>query len=318
MSRLFSRRVLIPVLIFFAVLIVFSLVFPPVAMPAIEIAPEPVFYIGGFAVTNTLIASWLTMIVLIVLAYLGTRNMKLIPDGLQNMWEIVVEGLYGLVEDVAGSRWAPKFFPIVMTIFLFILTSNWMGILPFYNSVGWLHPAAEPGKGYAIREVSESVAILTNQPAAEGGEGYVLAPFLRSAATDLNFPLALAVVAVGLTQYFGVQALNLKYFSKFIHIDFSGGVFDGIINLFVGILELVSELAKIISFTFRLFGNVFAGEVLLGVIAFLIPYLVSLPFYGLELFVGFIQALVFMMLTLVFFTLATLGHGEQGHTEGEL
>ena len=138
-----------------------------------------------------------------------------------------------------------------------------------------------------------------------------MVPFLRSAATDLNMTLALALVSVFLTQYFGIKALGFRYFSKFIAIDFSKGAFEGFINLFVGILELISEFAKIISFTFRLFGNVFAGEVLLGVMAFLIPYLVSLPFYGLELFVGFIQALVFMMLTLVFFSLSTIGHGAE-------
>jgi F-type H+-transporting ATPase subunit a len=98
-------------------------------------------------------------------------------------------------------------------------------------------------------------------------------------------------------------------------VDFRHGVFEGFVNMFVGLLELVSEFAKIISFTFRLFGNIFAGEVLLGVLAFLIPYIVSLPFYGLELFVGFVQALVFMMLSVVFFTLATLGHGEGEHAE---
>lgn len=309
MSRLLTPKVLLPVLICIAILVALSLLVPRVALPAIEIPAEEVFQLFGFPITNTLIASWLAMLVLILLSYFGTRHMKLVPSGLQNLLEMVVEGFFGLVEDVAGARWARKFFPIVMTIFLFVIVSNWMGILPLYGSVGWLHEAHGDMTGYEIQEIGGNAAILTGQE-AEHGHGYVLVPFFRSAATDLNMTLALALISVGLTQYFGIRALGLKYFTKFIIIDFSHGAFEGFVNLFVGILELISEFAKIISFTFRLFGNIFAGEVLLGVIAFLIPYIVSLPFYGLELFVGFVQALVFMMLTLVFFALATLGHGE--------
>ena len=312
MSKLLTPKVLLPVLAVIAVLIVFSLVFPPVALPAIEIPAEVVFHVFGLPITNTLLTSWITIIVLIVVSYLGTRRMNLIPSGLQNVLEMVIEGFYDLSEGVSGAKWTRKFFPIVMTIFLFIIVSNWMGVFPFYGSMGWLEPAHEGIVGYEINDVSQGFGLVTKQEATDG-HGYILVPFLRSAATDLNTTLALAVVSVLLTQYFGVRALGLKYFSKFIAIDFSKGAFEGIINIFVGILELVSEFAKIISFTFRLFGNIFAGEVLLGVMAFLIPYVVSLPFYGLELFVGFIQALVFMMLTLVFFTVATMGHGEESH-----
>ena len=140
----------------------------------------------------------------------------------------------------------------------------------------------------------------------------MLAPFLRSAGTDLNLPLALALISVFMTQVFGVRSLGLRYFGKFININFKHGVFNGIIGIIVGFFELISETAKIISFTFRLFGNIFAGEILLGVLAFLIPYLISIPFYGLELFVGAIQALVFAALTLVFMTLAVKGHDHEG------
>lgn len=311
MSKLLTPKVLIPVLIVVAVLVVFSLVFPPVVLPTIQIPAETIFHVFGLPITNTLLTSWLTMIILIVVSYVGTRKMNLVPTGLQNLLEMVVEGMYGLTEDVAGTREkARKFFPIVMTIFLFVIISNWMGILPLFGSVGWLHEAHEGAVGYEINAVSEGFGLLTRN-ADEHGHGYVLVPFLRSAATDLNMTLALALVSMFLVQYFGVKALGLRYFTKFISIDFSHGAFEGVINIFVGVLELISEFAKIISFTFRLFGNVFAGEVLLGVLAFLIPYVVSLPFYGLELFVGFIQALVFMMLSLVFFTLATMGHGSE-------
>ena len=139
-------------------------------------------------------------------------------------------------------------------------------------------------------------------------------PFLRPPATDLNFTLALALVAVVMAQYFGFKAQKLGYLKKFFDLSgFKQGAFMGVIQLFVGLLEIISEFARIISFSFRLFGNVFAGEVLLLVLAFLIPYVVSLPFYGLERFVGFIQGFVFFMLALVFFTLATHGHGEEEH-----
>lgn len=311
MSKLLRPKVLLPLLAVIALLVVLSLLIPPVVLPAIEIPAEVVLHVFGVPITNTLLASWLTMLVLILLAYFATRRISLVPSGLQNLMEMAIEALYGIVEDMAGAKWGRRFFPVVMTIFLFLIISNWMGILPFFGSVGILHEVHE-GHGYEIQPLTERIALLTKQE-AESGHGYALAPYLRSAATDLNVPLALAIVSVALTQYFGVKSLGPKYFSKFFSFNFRQGAFNGFIELFVGVLELVSEIAKIISFTFRLFGNVFAGEVLLGVLAFLIPYVVSIPFYGLELFIGFIQALVFSMLTLVFFTLAIAGHGEEAH-----
>ena len=295
---------------------VLGLKVPP---PHVALAAEPLFHIGGFAVTNALLTSWIVMIVLIVVAYLATRryprnlvgaqNSELVPDGfVSNFLEWVVEGLYGFSESVAG-RWVHKFFPIVMTIFLFIVVSNWVGLLPGVGSIGMFeHPSDANVHGY----VAQGVVMTAEQAHADG---VILIPFLRPPATDLNFTLALALVAVVLSQYFGVQAQRLSYFRKFV--DFSGfkqNVGMGLIQLFVGLLELVSELARIISFSFRLFGNVFAGEVLLLVLAFLIPYIISLPFYALEGFVGFIQAFVFFMLALVFFTLAIQSHhGEEEH-----
>lgn len=308
MRKLLSPKFLLPALIIVAIIVALSLTVPRVALPAIDIPPEPVFHLFGFSITNTLLASWIAMIVLIVLSYFATRKMSLVPAGLQNVLETIVEAYYGLVENMAGPKWGRRFFPIVMTIFLYLIVSNWLGILPFFGSIGYLLPPRE-GAGYVVQPIGEGVAILTGQKATSGG--YVLAPFLRSAATDLNLPLALALVSVALTQVFGVRSLVIKYFGKFININFKQGVFNGFVGIIVGLLETVSEFAKIISFTFRLFGNIFAGEVLLGVLAFLIPYLVSLPFYGLELFIGAIQALVFSVLTLVFFTLAIRGHGEE-------
>jgi len=311
-SKLLTPKILIPALVGLALLVALYLLLPGVALPAIEIAAEPVFHIGGFAITNTMLAGWISMIVLILLAYFGTRKMNLVPSGLQNVMETIVEAFLGLVENMAGRRWGRRFFPIVMTIFLWLLVSNWMGMLPFYGSVGELLPAAEGKVGYRVDTLGGGVGILTGQQAPAGEEGFVLAPFLRSAATDLNLPLALALISVCLSQVFGVRSLGIRYFSRFFNFNFKHGIFDGIIGMIVGFFELISETAKIISFTFRLFGNIFAGEILLGVLAFLIPYLVSIPFYGLELFVGAVQALVFAALTLVFFTLAVKGHDHEG------
>lgn len=342
MSKLKSPKILLSVAAFVVVIVAFFLIFPPVVLPPVVIPPERVF--GPFidtklfglpftlSITNTILASWVTMIFLVALSLLTTKNIRgrdlsrephsaLVPASrLQCLAEYVIEGFYGLVESVAGKNWARRFFPVVFTFFIFIIVSNWMGILPFYGSIGWKeHP--HEGTGYEFQgpimttKKVEATSSQAGHEASSENEGYVVVPFLRSAATDLNTTLALAIVSVLMTQYFGVRALGLRYFTRFV--DFTGfreGFMNGIIGLFVGVLEIFAELAKIISFSFRLFGNIFAGEVLLGVMAFLVPYVASLPFYGLELFVGFVQALVFMMLSLVFFTVAIMGHGPH---EGE-
>jgi F-type H+-transporting ATPase subunit a len=279
----------------------------PVVMPEISIPAEPVFTLPaiGFAVTNTLLATWLTMLLLIVGSILVTRNMGMVPGGLQNLVEWGLGVLLRLAENVAGER-GRKFFPLVATIFIFLLISNWTGLLPGFASVGTIHEAHHGG--YEVQQVSVlgvNINLLQGQEAGEHHTGYTVFSFLRSAATDLNTPLALALISVVTTQVVGVQARGLRYFNKFIS-------FKDVMGLIVGPLELVSELGKIISFTFRLFGNIFAGEVLLAVLAFIIPYLVSVPFMGLELFVGLMQAFVFAMLTLVFMSMATMGHGPEG------
>jgi F-type H+-transporting ATPase subunit a len=293
-----------------------------VAPPEVLLAAPPLFHIGTFAVTNALFTAWVVMIILIVAVFFATRyhpkdlssasNSELVPGGFANLVEWIIDGLHGLTQSVAGS-WTPRFFPIVMTIFLFVITSNWLGLMPGVGSIGLLEPA--PLNEQGVTPLVANGHILTATPAPSPEEGYVLISFLRPPSTDLNFTLALALTAVGLCQYFGVKALRLSYFKRFA--DFSGfkqGAFMGVIMVFVGLLELVAELARIISFAFRLFGNIFAGEVLLMVMAFLIPYYASLPFIGLEIFVGFIQALVFMMLALVFMTVATIGHGTEEHS----
>ena len=274
----------------------------PVVMPEIALPAEPIFTVLGFSITNTLLATWLTMLLLIVGSIAVTRNLKLVPSGLQNLVEWGLGVLLGLTESVAGER-GRKFLPLVATIFIFLLVSNWMGILPGFASVGLIHEAHHGGN--QAEQLIPGVYILQPEEVGEHGTGYTVFSFLRSAATDLNTPLAIALISVFMTQVVGVQAQGIKYFRKLIS-------FRDVLGLIVGPLELVSEVAKIISFSFRLFGNIFAGEVLLAVLAFLIPYLISIPFFGLELFVGLMQAFVFAMLTLVFMSMATVAHGPEG------
>ena len=344
MSKLLSGKVLVPTLAIIGGLVILNfLPIPRVVLPEISIAAEPVFDLFGFTISNTLVASWFTMLILIVGLWAGARQKKEVPGRWQGFVEMIIEGFYGLVEGAAGPKWAPKFFPVVVTIFLFVITSNWLGLTPLYGGFGPLHHSEHAGEGDYVNWLNDSktIGILERAPetveeaveeAGHGGhegegERYMLIPLFRAPTTDLNVTIALALVSVVLTQYFGVKALGIGYFGKFFAL---GGIVKaftkkglgcigrlaafgmGIIDIFIGIVELISEIGKVISFSFRLFGNIFAGEVLLGVMAFLIPYLVSLPFYGLEIFVGFVQALVFMMLTVAFFVVATTGHGE-GH-----
>jgi F-type H+-transporting ATPase subunit a len=337
LKRLFTPRNL-AILLLIVALFVVSYVVGLLKMPApfVSLAAEPVLHFGSFAVTNSLLTTWLVMLVLILISWLATRHIPsdldkasdadLTPSGLQNVMEMVVEFITNLSKEI-GGHWAPRFFPIAATLFLFVLVSNWSGLIPGVGSIGWLeHPHDPTTQGYiangpiltpekaTLLPAGEETGEATEASGEGHGEGYIVVPWFRAPSTDLNFTLALALVVVGLTQYFGIRALGPGYFTKFV--DFSGfkeGIMNGVIALFVGVLELISEFAKIISLAFRLFGNIFAGEILLVVIAFLIPYVVSLPFYGLEVFVGFMQAFVFLMLALVFFNLATIGHGGEEH-----
>jgi len=347
-SKLLSRKVLVPTVVLIVGLVIINVVFkiPGVLLPEISIAAEPVidFTLFGFwpkGITNTLLSSWLTMIILVVTGWAITRKLKETPGRAQGFLEMVIEGLFGLIEGAAGNKWARRFFPIVTTIFLFVIVSNWLGLTPLFGGWGALHHSEH---GHSVEWLNEShtVGIWVKEEAGqvedvhgaaeedvhgEGGEFYALAPMFRAATTDLNVTFALAIVSVVMTQYFGVSALGIGYFSKFINVRGMVSAFTkkgigcggriaafamGLIDFVIGLIETVSEIGKIVSFSFRLFGNIFAGEVLLGVMAFLIPYLISLPFFGLEILVGFVQALVFMMLSVAFFVVATTTHGE-GH-----
>ena len=245
----------------------------------ISLAAEDVFHIGSFGVTNAMLMAFIVLIVLTVLSLSLRAKLKMVPGMMQNIAELILEGALGLMDSVLGSRKnSEKYLPLVFTIFIFVLCSNWLGLLPGVGSV-------------------------------MVGHGADAVPLLRSPASDLNFTLALALIAVTMVNVFGVAAIGIK---QRISVFFN---FGSPLKFFVGILELISEFARIISFTFRLFGNVFAGEVLLAIMALLVPYLVPLPFMFLEIFVGFIQAFIFGMLTLVFVALAVTPHeGENaGH-----
>jgi len=200
-----------------------------------------------------------------------------------------------------------KFFPLCATIFFFVLYSNLFALVPGVGSIGICVATHEAGE--AADHPSDVFAGLPGYC----GEGHVV-PFLRAPSADLNVTLAFALVAVAMIQVFGFQALGVGYLTKFFNFR------EGFMNAFVGILEFISEIVRIVAFAFRLFGNIFAGEVILVVMAYLFPYLLPLPFYGLELFVAFMQAFIFSVLTLVFMSIATIAHGghdDHGHGSHE-
>ena len=241
-------------------------------MEEISLKAQEIFSIGNFGVTNSFFLTLVVCAVLIGFSFLMRRKIKEIPGKLQNIVEIAIEGLLNLMDSTLGSKEkAERYFPLVATIFLFILVSNLFGLLPGVGSA-WIE---------------------------HGGKEV---PLFRSPAADLNFTLAFAVISVIVTNILGMTATGVfSHLGKYFN-------FKGPIEFFVGILEIVSEIAKIISLTFRLFGNVFAGEVLLTIICFLAPYFIPLPFMFLEIFVGAIQAFIFAMITLVSLSLHTVEH----------
>jgi len=243
------------------------------------LASETIFHIGSFEVRNTLITSVMTLVLLVIIGlFIRRKKYAMVPSGIQNVAEMLIGGFFDFYKGIVGDHESTKkFFPLVMTIFFYVIVSNWMGLLPGFGSIG-------------LWEMEEGHQIFV--------------PIFRSTYADVNMTFAIALIAVTSIQIFGFSILGFKgYAGKFFVNPLKNPI-----GAFVGILELFSEFSKMISFSFRLFGNIFAGEVLLLVITFLVPYVVPLPFYGLELFVGFIQALVFSFLTLVFLKIATTSH----------
>jgi F-type H+-transporting ATPase subunit a len=339
--------------------------FPHVQMPAEPLTAEPLFYLAGqpFHITNTMMTTLLADIVLLLMAVTAgraaSRRIKqwksnpnavdeegqdlLVPKGWQNAFEAIVEYLYDLVHQVVGAKWVRAVLPLVATIFLLVLTANWLHFVPGVDSVGVIHCAEAENsiKGFGVAEMGhtgiyrlafnggeigrtgevsteECPAHHAGGAAEEGAEGaggedlrFVVTPFLRTATTDLNMTLGIALVTMVVVQVFGVRELGASYFTKFINLPALDQGPLGYIFFAAGFIEIISELAKIISFSLRLFGNLFAGTILLFVMTFLIPVGVPVIFYLLEVFVGLIQAFVFAMLALVFIGLAMTGHGDE-------
>ena len=312
----------------------------------ISISAEKLFTVGNLVITNSMFTSMIVSAILIAFAFAVNIQLKKTnkPVGLQNFAEFIIEALHGLIHGVTGDLKKTRlFFPFIASFFLWILLNNWLGLIPGVGTIRVVenqetevhsestinesndeeelmeveteqhsslvetaHAAentreeTETNTEHLVTEEIEAAASVVE----DDHHGPIYVPVFRPGTADLNTTLALAIISIFITQVFGVKYLKLGYFKKFFN-------FSNPLMTFVGILELVSEFAKIVSFAFRLFGNIFAGEVLLVVMAFLLPLVVPMPFYGLELFVGFIQALVFAMLSLVFFNMATHSHDEE-------
>lgn len=230
-----------------------------------------------FAVTNTMLSAWFASIVLILFFVLGAGRKSLVPGRFQSVVETLFEAIINFSNGVLGPAMARKAFPIVATIFFFVLFNAWLGLLPFYQFLGFV-----------------------------GDDSLIKVHLLRPAGTDLNMPLALALVSFVFVEVWGFKAHGFGYLKKFFAFAsiFRKGLLQGLIDVFVGILEFLSELIRIVSFTFRLFGNMTAGEILVVMITFLVPLVATNFVYGLELLVGLIQSVIFAGLTLVFLSVA--------------
>jgi len=301
-------------------------VFPPI-QPEITVAPERLIehslftlpVIGDFYLVNTLPTLGVTIILLFGLAFFTNRSMKqslntdLIPRGVGGVMEALLEMIYNLTEGSAGAKWARKIFPWFATIMIYVLFANLLKLIPGFESIGVLHPAH--GEGHAFQVIGNLFGkqIVNILPATVEEGGVILAPYFRGFSIDLNMTAALALISVVMIQVIGFQAQGLGYLSKFFNTRRMFQVpFFGAMDFLVGLLELISELSKILSFAFRLFGNMFAGIVLVAVVSSLLGRISILPSMIMlfELFVGVIQAFVFGMLTMVFMAQATQGHGE--------
>ncbi len=306
----------------------------------ISISAEPVAHLGSLVISNSIFTSLLvsTLILSLVLAVRLGLNVQTSrrPGGLQNFFEWMIEGFYGLAHGVTNDHAKTRrFLPIIMSFFVFIALNNLSGLIPGVGTVGFTEKEGGKTEASLLQQevtlgdtayASETVE-HTAEPVVEsegsGTEGVAptdtdeehvtadtsehsegkFVPLFRPGTADLNTTLALALFTMFSVQVFGVSYLGLGYFKKFFN-------FSNPIMTFVGILEIVSEFAKVVSFAFRLFGNIFAGEVLLTVVGSLVPLIAPMPFYGLEIFVAFVQALVFSLLSLVFYNMATVSHDE--------
>jgi len=285
--------------------------------PHIQVAPErileePLFtlpVIGDFYLVNTLTSMVLVDAIIILLALLvrsGLKGGNLVPKGVSAVFEMIVEALYNLTETSAG-KYTKQIFPWFATIVVLVFVANLTKLIPGMETIGVMHHSDH---GYLTQSIGGNWSILLGEKAAEG-EGYIVTPFFRGLSTDLNFTVALALISVVMVQVLGIKAQGVRYFSKFMNFTtIFKKPFLGFMDFIVGVLELISELAKILSFSFRLFGVMFSGTVLVALVGSMVPVFVPSLIYAFELFMGVIQAFVFGMLTLVFMSQATQGHGE--------
>lgn len=263
-----------------------------------EVLEEGPYKGTNFIVTNTLLSSWIASIVLVGIFVIGARRAQMVPGRLQNFCEIAIEALLRFVEGTVGPGRSRLLFPVIATIFLFVVINAWIGLLPIYPALGTLV------------------------------DGKIEVHLLRPAGTDINMPLALALVSFVFVEYLGLRMLGFSYFGKFVRVgSLKRGLsalfrfkildaFQGLLDFFfVGPLEAFSEFVRLVSFTFRLFGNMTAGEILVLISAFLVPFIATVGVYGLELLVGFIQGLIFAGLTLVFAAIAMTAHEHEEHEE---
>ena len=258
----------------------------------------PLFQIGNFPVTNSILVSWVVALGVIIFAQLATRNIQTIPSGAQNFWEWLVESLYNFLESIIGPELVRKTFWFFATIFIFILFANWFGLIPGVGTIGW--GQADPASGAF----------------------HIERPLLRGANADLNMTSAMALIFFVLWFIWALQANGIGGF--LMHLFGPKGETSGVLKILmvvvfflVGWLEIISILFRPVSLSFRLFGNIFAGESILEAMSHMVPalaWLIPIPFYFLEILVGFVQALVFMLLTAIF-TLLIAQHspGEEAH-----
>ena len=251
---------------------------------------EPVFNIGNFTVTNSLLNSWLAVLIIVVASLSLSSKVKRVPGRLQSLVELMIDGALNLMDSVTGDRKvSSKIFPLIFSIFIFILINNWLGILPGIGSIGFI----ESGQGHNI-----------------------FVPLFRGGTADINTTLSLALFAVIAANVFGIMTVGAwKYFNKFVNLKTLAAtpkealknptaLVVNPIKFFVGAIEIVGEVAKVASLSFRLFGNIFAGEVLLAAMAAIFVYALPIPFLFLEVGIGVLQALIFALLSLVYFTIA--------------
>ncbi len=348
-----KRLIIIGAILYTVITVLLSIFVLQPPQPIIEIKGEPLIHVADFGnemldfnITNTLLTAWIITGLLIVICLLAVRGRRMIPSGFYNFFEAIIELLYNFVTGIAGEKNGRRFFPLIATLLIYIAFANWISLTPVFNTIGVFVPLHEeeaefhenalvfedaggislimPGAAFVELEADDcavghagdecrEVAIeeATHANVGDGQKLGVLFPYLRGINTDLMTPASFAIISLLIIQYWGITSLGFfKYFSRFVN-------FSSPIGFFVGFLETIAEFAKLISFSFRLFGNMLAGEILLLVMTFLVALSspIMVIFYGLELFVGLIQAFVFATLTLVFAMGAVTSHEEHEHGE---